>query len=113
LNKARDQKWSATRRAEDGLTHTGVILFQSTSKSPRSYRANPAESRLASFGVRAGSHEPAIFLSRAFRDNDDGKFFTELLAFSYFRADALAENLPRFAAPRIVPPRGNNPVSIW
>ena len=34
-------------------------------------RANPAESRLAGFAVRAGSDEAAVFLSRAFRDNDD------------------------------------------
>ena len=25
----------------------------------------------------------------------------------------LTENLPRFAVPRIVPPRVNNPLSIW
>src|SRR6185369_14728275 len=52
-------------------------------------RTNSAESRLAGFGVRAGSDEAAVFLSRAFRDNDDCEFFADVLAVLNFIANAL------------------------
>src|SRR4029453_10959505 len=52
------------------------------------YRANSTESRLADSRMRAGSHEPAVFLSRALRDNNHSKFFPEVLAFLNFGADA-------------------------
>src|SRR5262249_9138015 len=56
--------------------------------SSANYRANPAESRLAGFDVRAGGYELAVFFLRAFRDDDDREFFADGLAFLNFSADA-------------------------
>ena len=49
--------------------------------------ADSPKPRLADFGVRGGSHERAILLAGAFRDNDDREFFSEVLAFMDFRAN--------------------------
>src|SRR6266581_9413498 len=49
--------------------------------------ADSPKPRLADFGVRGGSHERAILLAGAFRNDDDREFFSEVLAFMDFRAN--------------------------
>src|SRR5438874_11186333 len=69
------------------------------------HRTDPTQTRLAGLGVHSGSHERAILFARAFRNDNDCKFLSEVLAFLDFGANAFVGSQESKSHPRRLPRR--------